>query len=503
MTFKFASAHAQVCRYCRFLVARTDRGLASLGKVADLLELPTPLTVGAAGTWDGQRFVVEGRVQLDRAGKSSAPWQEIYVVLEATGEGFWIAHAQGRWYWTRSVVPTPELPPYGALEPGRNFAVRGAGQVVIAESGRRKVVSAEGELPDVPAIGEVTPYADFSSQNGVFGTLDYGDGQSVPHRLYLGQQFDPATIKLDSGPPIDRPEAVVQAVTCPGCGGSLPLVAPAAAERVVCRYCGAVSDLARGVPSMQGRAAKMPKVLRLPIGAEGTLRGVPVVCTGAMVRGLTEDGEHFAWTEYLLYGGASVGYLWVIDDEGTLSTARPVGVGEVQRDDRSALYQGRSFPFKQSAQPSVEYVVGEFYWKVAVGDRARTTDYASGHDVLSVEDADGEVNVTFCEPISAAELASAFGLPPPSSFDGVQIPENAGQKVGVAVFVLIGVVLFLILMPLLASQCGSSGRTSDDDDDDSVVILPTSGGSSGGSSWRSGSSSKPSRSYGGPSFGGK
>jgi hypothetical protein len=508
MTFKFASAHAQVCRYCRFLVARTDRGLESRGRVADLLELPSPLAIGTTGSWDGQRFVVEGRVQLDRERASSAPWQEFYVVLEATGEGFWIAHAQGRWYWTRSVVPTPELPPFGALRPGKNFAVRGAGSVVIAEVGSRKVVSAEGELPDVPTIGEVTPYADFSAQNGVFGTLDYGDGQSIPPRIYLGRQFDPASMKLDSGQPLDRPEAVVQSVTCPGCGGSLPLAAPAAAERIVCRYCGAVSDVAQGALTMQGRAPPLPKPLRIPIGAEGTLRGVPVVCTGAMVRGIWDDGEFFSWTEYLLYGGPSAGYVWVVEDGRELSFVRPLGVGDVLRSEGSAEYQGRSFAYKQSGRPRVEYVVGEFYWKVSVGDVASTTDYASGRDVVSFEDADGEVNVSYCEPISAEELAQAFGLPPPTVDFGAgagAAPSSSPGAIGLLVFILL-----VLLMVFLTSRCRSSSPsstvTSDDDSETVVVPVPISGGggsSRSGSSWKSDSGSKPSRSYGGPSFGGK
>ena len=43
MTFKFAGARAQVCKYCKFLVARTDRGLVRVGQVADLVEIPSPL----------------------------------------------------------------------------------------------------------------------------------------------------------------------------------------------------------------------------------------------------------------------------------------------------------------------------------------------------------------------------------------------------------------------------------------------------------------------------
>ena len=100
MTFKFAGARAQVCKYCKFLVARTDRGLTPIGQVADLVEIPSPLSMGVTGYWEKRRFEVEGRVQIDRAGAASAPWQEFLIVLPDTSESYWVAFAQGRWYWT-------------------------------------------------------------------------------------------------------------------------------------------------------------------------------------------------------------------------------------------------------------------------------------------------------------------------------------------------------------------------------------------------------------------
>ena len=65
-----------------------------------------------------------------------------------------------------------------------------------------RVVAGEGEMPFVAAPGAVTGYADIAGPNGAFGTLDYGDGQSVPPKLYLGRQIDPKVMQLDSGAPV-------------------------------------------------------------------------------------------------------------------------------------------------------------------------------------------------------------------------------------------------------------------------------------------------------------
>src|SRR5262245_20960287 len=119
ITFKFAGARAVVCEYCKFVVARTDRGLVPTGRMADLIEIPTPLTMGAGGRWQNETFTVEGRIQMDRVGAASAPWQEILLGFVAAGRSTWVAYAQGRWYATSDTPPPPQgLPPFQSLRPG-------------------------------------------------------------------------------------------------------------------------------------------------------------------------------------------------------------------------------------------------------------------------------------------------------------------------------------------------------------------------------------------------
>ena len=84
---------AQVCKHCKFVVARTDRDLRAIGRVADLVEIPTPLQVGVTGRWGNEPFVVDGRVQLDRAGAPGAPWQEIFIAFPSSGR--WTFEPEG------------------------------------------------------------------------------------------------------------------------------------------------------------------------------------------------------------------------------------------------------------------------------------------------------------------------------------------------------------------------------------------------------------------------
>jgi hypothetical protein len=456
MTFRFAGAAAQVCKHCNFVVARKDRGLVAVGRMADLVEIPSPLVLGATGRWGNEPFVVDGRVQMDRVGAPGAPWQEVFIAFPASGRWCWVASAQGRWYATSEVPAPPGLLPLQALRPGQQLTLPGHGTFTVAEVGQRRVISGEGELPEVPEPGAVTGFADIAAEGGRFGTLDYGDGRSPP-KLYLGSQIDPATFRLDSGAPLEAASAPVAAVSCPSCGGNLPLVASATAERVVCRYCGMTSDLHGGVLRALKPAPRPPVSPYVPLGAEGQLRGGRVICIGFVVRGCTVDGERYRWREYLLYAGPSAGYIWLMEEDGAWSVVTPMPPGEVQIQGSVALHRGTAYALKQSVQASVEHVVGEFYWKVEIGESVRATEYAGPSGKISVETAPTEVSISFVAPSSVSEIARAFNLPMGAA-PSATAPGCAGSSGTIVIIVL--VVLFILLSILGDCDGGGGGYVS-------------------------------------------
>ena len=62
--FKAGSSIVVICPFCRSAVARTDRGLEDLGKVAEIADSESPLRVGLKGQWNDVRFELTGRAQL-------------------------------------------------------------------------------------------------------------------------------------------------------------------------------------------------------------------------------------------------------------------------------------------------------------------------------------------------------------------------------------------------------------------------------------------------------
>jgi len=449
ITFKLGAARAQVCGFCRFVVVRTDRGLMTQGRMADLLELPSPFAVGGGGFWGPKRFEVEGRAQYDRVGAASAPWQEFLLGFPEDGSTWWIASAQGRWYATREVAPPP-LPPSDSLRPGALIDLGPHGHFVVQEVGQRRLLSAQGNLTGIPKPEVVTRYADLSGPRGAFGTIDYGDGREPPV-LFVGEQFDPAGIRLDSGVPLEAPAASVRTVECPTCGGNLPLLSERS-ERMVCQYCGTPSDIRQGHLQALGRSPQFRFPPRIAIGAEGQLRGVNLVCCGSMVRSCFVDGERYHWTEYLLWGGATVGYWWLMEENGAWTLVTPLEVGDVSDSGTHLAYRGETYTLSQSVHARVEQVIGEFYWKVANGETVDAAEFAGSMGKVSREHGEGELTYSFCGPLNPGEL-EPFGITVGGGASGTSGPGGGPMQTVMTVLIVIALVVFVVMV----DECDDGG----------------------------------------------
>jgi Leucine-rich repeat (LRR) protein/ribosomal protein S27E len=413
--------------------------------MGELIELPTPFQLHRTGTWQGEPFEVQGCLQMDRADQASAPWQEMLVHFPMRDGHTWVAYAQGRWYaTTETAYPEGSLPPFESLSPGGNVQLGPHGVWVIQEISQRRVVSGRGAMTGVPAPGVITRYADVSAEGGRFGTIDYGDG-SEPPVLYLGKQFDPAEVQFEDGTPLEAPEAKVSQVECPNCGGSLPIQSQAA-ERVVCQYCGTASDMRQGALAMLGPAPMPPIAPAIPIGQQGDFRGQRYVVTGFMIRSCIVEGVRYDWREYLLFGGESVGYRWLTEEDGAWSFVEPLDAGAVQDSGNTVIFRGQACSFKQSVQATVDYVIGEFYWKVEIGETVEATEYQGPAGKISRERTDKEVNYAVSTLTSVSELSS-FGLAAAGRTAGSGVPR---KKSSFGKFVAIGCGVFVVLPMVLA-----------------------------------------------------
>lgn len=470
IAFKVGSSIVVVCEFCHSVVARGDRALEDLGKVAELVETGSPLDVGLTGVYQGVPFELTGRAQL--AHEAGGVWDEWYAAF-TDGRWGWLAEAQGRFYLTfeQSLSEQALIPPIESLVLGTPVAaIPTSVPLVVAEIGEAAAVGAKGEIPYKLVPGERCYYADLSGPSGEFATLDYSQS---PPLVFIGRQVDLS--ELGFPPDVRAPErearrVAAQQLSCPQCGGPLDLRAPDQSLRVACPNCGSLLDVSEGRLRFMQALQPGQVVPIIPMGSAGEFGGSKLTVIGFLLRSVEFEGVRYYWEEYLLYN-PQVGFRWLVRSDDNWNFVEPVPPGEVAhkagtgaggKGDEEPLnfevysitkvgfggkgdavyFQGERFKIYQDAIARVEYVIGELYWKVMAGELAQTADYVHPPRMLSVETSieqarenaqakagnrpkqkgkrplpTGEINWSLGTFMKRAEVESAFGisgLPRPS-----------------------------------------------------------------------------------------
>lgn len=459
--FRVSTSLVTVCEFCNTAVARGDKTVEEHGKVSDLVHTDSRLQRGLRGHVDGKSFEVLGRVQYSHP--AGGIWDEWYLAFPG-GRWGWLSESQGKIHlsYEKRLKKSSPLPRFEDLEVGRTFDIRDT-RLKVVETGVAKTLSAEGEIPWSFMPEQAHPFADLHGDNGVFATFEYDEDGA---RCFLGREVsvDELNLEGEGWQTVDTPTRVgALALNCPQCGGSISLRVPDKTERVFCDNCHSVLDASEGKLEYF-KTLEVQKVHPvLPLGGEGELFGDKYTIIGFMARYAMYAGQRYPWSEYLLHNPEQ-GFRWLIRNDRHWMFAEPVSTGTVGSIGNKITFRDQTFRIYDRGTAYVRYVLGEFYWRVEVGEQAQTADYIAPPHMLSFERSEtgesSEENATLATYVSVEEMEAAFGVESLSRPWGVA-PAQPAPVLDWRLFCLWPVFVLVLVATYFALSTSSNSTGSD------------------------------------------
>jgi hypothetical protein len=197
---------------------------------------------------------------------------------------------------------------------------------------------------------------------------------------------------------------------CTNCGAPVTIRYPGAAMTVVCSGCHSIIDATDENCKILTKFFKSTKAFepQLPLGSRGQLKGRTWEVIGFMVR--FDVSSLYSWNEYLLFN-PYYGYRWLTEDKGHWNFVTTIKRKPDKPKASQVFLDGRKYQIFNSGTAQVDYVIGEFYWRVVVGAQVEMIDYIDPPQMLSLEKDDKEVVWSLSEYIESGEIEKAFKPP--------------------------------------------------------------------------------------------
>jgi len=230
-------------------------------------------------------------------------------------------------------------------------------------------------------------------------------------------------------PPAKATKPRVKSFHCINCGAAVTIRYPGVSLSVICSGCHSVIDATDEnyrILTKYFKATGQYQPL-LELGSRGKLRGHLWEVIGYMVRSDVSSG--YPWEEYLLFN-PYYGYRWLTQDKGHWNIVTTIKRKPKRYLTSETELDGRKFKLYNTGRAQVDYVIGEFYWRVMLNTQVTMTDYLDAPQMLSMEKDDKEVIWSLSEYIEPEEVAKAFK--PQTKFprpDGVAATEPPKLKI--------------------------------------------------------------------------
>lgn len=408
VVFKSSASFHGVCEFCRSTLVRHGGNLENLGRMADLVEDASPIQIGTEGQYRGVHFAVIGRIQLRYA---AGIWNEWHLLFDDM-RGGWLSDANGEYLISFLKAPGAPLPEFASLMPNDELKLAGR-NFVVTDLEEAMCISGQGELPFAFGAGYPAQLVDLRTTDesaAAFASIDYSE---TPPLLFVGESLPFAALtfaNLRDGAAGQKPAGAVKALQCPHCGGAIALH-DKAVQSVACPSC--LSVLAPDNESLRilAKAAAATRIEPLiALGSVGRFVGTQWTVIGFQERVITADGVDYPWQELLLHN-PNEGFRWLVESAGHWNWVSPIvkpprySVGQPE-----AAYNGEKYRRYSAGSAATRYVIGEFTWKVGVGETWEIIDFIAPPKMLSRESSHNETSWSISEYLPSAEVATAFKL---------------------------------------------------------------------------------------------
>lgn len=477
----FASAQSThaVCGYCQSTVVRDGEMLKRIGKMAELFDDHSPLQLQTSGSWRGQAFTLVGRLQYKYP---EGTWTEWYAVL-SDGSGAYLSEDNGAYVFALPQVTPANLPAAKDFKVGTSANISGQ-PFAVASNTQVMLLSAQGELPHLPGLGQLFAMVELRSQGVAGGAAASGsligskllgggtensdanagervlsiDYSTQPPTVALGQPVRLEDLQLTGLKDESTKDEKARQFSCPNCGASVAVQLDTS-QSVTCGSCNSLIDVSQGIGGELKHALQNEPVRPLiGLGRTGVLQGTTWQVVGFQHRmGVdpSDPDEHFGWEEYLLYNQKR-GFIFLVDSTEGWSVVKPcTGAPVMAANGQSATYLGTRYQLKESYNAETSYALGEFYWRVSRGQKTSNRDFASGANLLSLEQSPDEVTWSVGSKIESDKVAKAFKLEDKKELLKRSDVGPASAAAAMSVRTLILIFLLLLLFAMVISRCSA------------------------------------------------
>jgi hypothetical protein len=454
ISFQSTYSILAVCEHCNSTIVRHDLNVEDIGKMATLQVDASPIQIGTRGEYRGVSFSVVGRIQLrfDRG-----LWNEWHLMF-GDGRSGWLGEAQGTYAVSFLEEVNAPLPGFEELK-SRKKVVLQKRDFHVENVERARCIGGQGELPFRVAGGYDAPVADLVGEDGAFATIDYSEEHPL---VFIGEYVEFDDLRLTNLREFDswtnKAKPKVKSFQCVQCGSPIPQRAFPQTLSVICPSCGCVIDVSNeNLKAISTFVSKVKVTPLIPLGTRGMFKDGEFEVIGFLRRFITVEGVDYWWHEYLLFNPYK-GFRWLSEYNGhwsyirsTLRRPKIIGNNDVH-------FDGEVFEHFQSATAKVDYVIGEFYWRVQYGESCIISDFIAPPRMLSVERTDNEMSYSLGEYMTPAQLVQAFdlksSLPPQIGVGAIQPSpyKELTEKVGMLTLLFLTIAVAIQIVTLALAQ---------------------------------------------------